>query len=194
MNFLSHLYLSGNSEGIIIGNFIADAVKGKEYEKFSSDIQNGILIHRKIDSFTDAHPIVEKSKKRLREKYRKYAGVIVDIYYDHCLAKNWKTYSSIELEEYEKFIYLLVEKHKLILPYNSQRFAQYMVKYNILTAYSEIQGIERVLKGMANRATFESKMEEAIHELQENYSLFEEEFNLFFPELQQYVDEQLKLL
>ena len=74
MNFLSHLHLSGDSEGLIIGNYIADSVKGSAYNMFSNEIQKGILLHRKIDTFTDNHPTVEQSKKRLREKYKKYSG------------------------------------------------------------------------------------------------------------------------
>ena len=93
MNFLSHLYLAGNSEGLIIGNFIADSVKGSAYNNFSKEIQQGLILHRKIDSFTDSHPVVEQSKQRLRAKYKKYSSVIVDIYYDHYLAINWKKYS-----------------------------------------------------------------------------------------------------
>ena len=68
MNFLSHLYLSGESEGLLIGNFIADSLKGSAFNTFSPEIQKGILLHRKIDTYTDSHPIVDESKKRLREK------------------------------------------------------------------------------------------------------------------------------
>ena len=91
MNFLSHLYLAGDSEELIIGNFIADAVKGSAFNQFSPGIQKGIVLHRKIDTFTDSHPVVELSKQRLRERYKKYASVIIDIYYDHYLAKNWNS-------------------------------------------------------------------------------------------------------
>ncbi len=191
MNFLSHLFLSGDSEGLIIGNFIADAVKGSNFKKYPGEIQKGILLHRKIDAYTDSHYIVEQSKERLRNKYKKYAGVIIDIYYDHYLAANWLNYSNEKLTDYSQRLYKLIQENHLILPYNSARFTKYMIQYNILEAYSKLEGIERVLKGMANRTTFESNMEHAIHDLIEHYPLFENEFKLFFPELQNYVTNEI---
>jgi acyl carrier protein phosphodiesterase len=193
MNFLSHLYLSGNSEGLIIGNFIADSVKGSAHLQFSEEIQKGIVLHRRIDTFTDSHPIVEQSKQRLREKYRKYASVIVDIYYDHYLAINWTNYSNTSLDDYTKSIYELMQKNAHQLPLKSQQFTKYMVQYNILSAYAHFEGIDRVFQGMARRTTFESNMEHAIHDLKEHYSLFETEFQLFFPQLQQFVNTQIEI-
>lgn len=193
MNFLSHLYLSGDAEGLLIGNFIADSVKGSDYKNFSEEIQKGILLHRQIDSYTDAHPIVELSKQRLREKYKKYASVIVDVYYDHYLAANWEQFSNEPLFDYAQRIYSLVQKNQAILPLKSAHFTQYMVQYNILHAYAQLDGIERVLQGMAGRARFESNMQHAIHDLKEHYHLFEDEFNRFFPELQQFVNTHINI-
>lgn len=193
MNFLSHLYLSGESEGLLIGNFIADSVKGSSFNNFSPEIQKGILLHRKIDTFTDAHPIVEISKERLRSKYKKYASVIVDIYYDHYLAANWNDYSQKSLDQYTKNVYSLIEKHKHTFPLKSQLFTKYMLEYNILSAYAHFEGIERVLQGMSRRASFISNMEHAIHDLKEHYPLFENEFKAFFPELKGFVNTQIEL-
>ena len=192
MNFLSHLYLAGASEGLIIGNFIADSVKGSAMNKFSTEVQKGIILHRKIDSFTDSHPIVEQSKQRLREKYKKYASVIIDIYYDHYLAKNWSNYSDVELRNFTQNIYTIIKNNHSILPEKSAHFTKYMLQYDILFAYSKLEGIERVLSGMARRASFQSNMEYAIHDLKENYLLFENEFKLFFPELKQYVKTEIE--
>lgn len=194
MNFLSHLYLSGENEGLIIGNFIADGVKGSNFSQFSEEIQKGIVLHRKIDSYTDSHEIVELSKERLRPNYKKYASVVVDIYYDHYLAKHWNKYSNIALEHFTQNIYQLVQNHHLILPEKSQQFAKYMIKYNILFEYSKLEGIEKVLQGMAHRATFTSNMEHAINDLKEHYTLFESEFKQFFPQLESYIQREIKLL
>lgn len=191
MNFLSHLYLSGDSEGLIIGNFIADSVKGSAFNLFSPEIKKGIVLHRKIDSFTDSHPIVEQSKQRLREKYKKYSSVIVDIYYDHYLASNWSYYSDVQLQKFIQEIYNIIKNNHAILPEKSVHFTKYMLQHNILFAYSKLEGIEQVLHGMARRASFESNMEYAIHDLKEHYSMFENEFKLFFPELQQFVKKEI---
>ena len=187
MNFLSHLYLSGDSEGLILGNFIADGVKGSNFGHFEKEVQRGILLHRKIDTFTDTHPIVELSKERLRSAYKKYAGVIVDIYYDHFLAKNWREYSAVELTDFTSNIYKLVQLNHAILPEKSAHFARYMIEYDILSEYSNLTGVQQVFNGMARRTTFLSNMEHAVKDLKEHYPLFEEEFRRFFPELQQYI-------
>lgn len=194
MNFLSHLFLSGDSKGLIIGNFIADSVKGSDYKNYPPEIQKGIILHRRIDTYTDAHPVVEESKQRLRSGYKKYAGVIVDVYYDHYLAANWESYSTEKLKDYTQKIYSLIKDHKDLLPLKSAHFTEYMVRYNILEAYSRMEGIDRVLRGMAGRTTFQSNMEYAIADLKEHYLLFEDEFKRFFPELQQFVNTQIEIL
>jgi acyl carrier protein phosphodiesterase len=191
MNFLSHLFLSGNTEGLIIGNFIADSVKGSDYKNYPDEIRKGILLHRQIDTFTDKHPIVEESKIRLRGKYHKYSSVIVDVYYDHFLASNWDQFSSVSLNDYTKEIYAIIQNNQHFLPEKARQFMYYMIQYNILEAYSRLEGIQRVLEGMAGRARFESNMEHSIHDLREHYSLFENEFKKYFPELQQFVNEQI---
>lgn len=192
MNFLSHLYLAGDSEGLIIGNFIADSVKGSAFNLFSPEIKKGILLHRKIDTFTDSHPVVEQSKQRLRERYKKYAGVIVDIYYDHYLASNWRFYSNEELHQFTQNIYRIVKNNYSVLPEKSAHFTKYMLQHNILFAYSKLEGIEKVLYGMSRRASFQSNMEFAIKDLKEHYYSFENEFRIFFPELQQFVKTEIE--
>lgn len=192
MNFLSHLYLAGEAEGLIIGNYIADSVKGKAFELFSPAVQDGIVLHRKIDTFTDTHPVVDRSKQRLREKYRKYSSVIVDIYYDHYLAVNWQHYSDVSLNDFVKNVYKIIDLNHSVLPEKAVRFTEYMIKNNILVAYAKLEGIEKVLSGMAYRASFQSNMELAIHDLKEHYHLFEEEFREFFPELESYVQDEIK--
>ena len=108
MNFLAHLYLSGNNKEVILGNFIADAVKGKELNRYKEQVQVGIRLHRAIDTYTDKHPVVEKSKERLRGKYHKYAGVIVDMFYDHFLAANWNEYSNEPLNKFTSNAYRIL--------------------------------------------------------------------------------------
>ena len=183
MNFLAHIYLSGNNDMITIGNFMADGIKGESYKKYPNDIQKGILLHREIDTFTDAHPIVRQSTKRLHENYSHYSGVIVDILYDHFLAKNWSTYSSVSLENYVESFYNVLEKHFEILPLRIQRLMPYMIADNWLLNYSKIEGIQRVLDGMNRRIKHKSRMNEATKELKKFYIEFEEEFTLFFEEL-----------
>jgi len=183
MNFLAHIYLSGNNELITIGNFIADGIRGKRYQEFPKDIQIGILLHREIDTFTDAHKTVRESTKRLHKNYSHYSGVIVDILYDHFLAKNWSQYSNVPLEDYANNFYNSLQDHFEILPTRIQKLMPYMIADNWLLSYATIEGISKVLVGMNRRTENRSKMNLAVNELQEFYNEFEDEFTRFFEEL-----------
>lgn len=188
MNFLAHAYLSGEDEKLLIGNFIADFVKGKQaLGKFDEAVKRGIYLHRSIDAFTDSHPVVQQSKSRLREKYRHYSGVIVDVFYDHFLAVHWPKYHTKPLEEYAAKTYGIVTAHHDILPERVQEFFPYMVRGNWLYNYSRVEGIARALTGMSRRTPFDSKMDEATNELIQYYDEFASEFEVFFPDLQRLV-------
>jgi|SRR6185436_1014455 len=183
MNFLAHLYLSGNDGNIMIGNFIADHIKGNHYSNYSEGIINGIKLHRLIDAFTDTHPVVEESKKRLRPYFHKYSPVIVDVFYDHFLAKNWQHYHHELLKNYVEYVYSFLQKNHNIFPDKTKHMLTYMIQYNWLEGYATVEGINRVLTGMSRRTKFESKMNEAAAFLEKDYVLYKNEFEKFFPEL-----------
>jgi len=187
MNFLAHAFLSGDDEQITIGNFIADHVKGKSIQLFTEPVIRGILIHRKIDYFTDHHPVVEQTKLRLRPQFRKYAPVIADVYYDHFLARNWNDFSPTPLAEFADSFYHLVLKSAELLPQRTLQMLPFMISNNWLVSYASLNGIDKVLTGMSKRTKFPSGMEHAAEELEKNYELYREEFNVFFPDLREYV-------
>jgi len=191
MNFLAHIYLSGNNKMVTIGNFMADGIYGESYKNYPTDIQKGILLHREIDTFTDAHHIVRQSTKRLHKNHSHYSGVIVDILYDHFLAKNWNAYSPISLKVYVESFYDVLEGHFEILPLRIQRLMPYMIADNWLLNYSKIEGIQRVLNGMNRRSKYKSNMDEATKDLKKYYSEFENEFTLFFEELINFSNQKL---
>jgi acyl carrier protein phosphodiesterase len=187
MNCLAHLYLSGNDPDLKIGNFMADHIKGKAMNNYPANIRNGILLHRKIDFFTDHHPVVQQSKISLRPKFHKYAPVITDIFYDHFLAKNWDHYSTQPLKEYADEFYSLAAQYTGILPLRTQNMLRYMTAHNWLVSYASLDGIHKVLTGMSKRTAFDSGMEKAAQALRERYVEFESEFTVFFDELIRYV-------
>jgi acyl carrier protein phosphodiesterase len=188
MNFLAHLSLSGDDPKIMIGNFIGDFVKGKQaLSAYEKEIQFGIELHRSIDAYTDRHPLVKESKKRLSGKYRHYSGVIVDMYFDHFLSRYWQEFHDVSLESFSRRSYKLLEDHRSILPDRVRGMLPYMVRGNWLVGYGTIDGIGQALSGMARRTPFESKMEEAAVDLKDNYELFRLDFMNFFPELRTYV-------
>jgi acyl carrier protein phosphodiesterase len=192
MNFLAHLFLSGNPGELMVGNFIADSVRGNSLLTYSPAIQNGIRLHRLIDAYTDQHDIPAQSKKMLYPGHGKYASVITDIFYDHFLAVHWRDYADMEFRLYINTIYDFLGKHYSSFPDRSKRFYNYMIQYDILYAYRSVDGIDQVLKGMARRARFNSGMEKASIELQKEYHLYSDQFKLFFPELRAFVSAHLK--
>jgi acyl carrier protein phosphodiesterase len=189
MNFLAHLYLSGDSEELMIGNFIADFVKGKPSEQLPEKIAKGIALHRLIDTFTDTHPVVKQSIKRLQPAYHKYAGVIVDIFYDHFLARNWSAFSQESLSAFALKAYTLMNRHKAILPVTMHEMFYFMQQQNWLVSYAKMEGVARVLHGMARRTTFLSNMELAIHDLEKDYIEYGTEFLAYFPLAIEFVEQ-----
>lgn len=190
MNFLAHIFLSGNNEQVILGNFFADSIKGSRYLEYPADIQKGILLHRAIDFYTDTHTIFRKSASRLFDNYRHYNGVIVDIYYDHFLAANWERYSDIPLKSYVENFYELAQSNYDLLPAMVKNFLPYMLKDNWLLSYGTLDGINRTLYQLNRRTKNVSGMDKAGVDLVEHYELFENEFFLFFEEIQEFAKEK----
>jgi acyl carrier protein phosphodiesterase len=191
MNFLAHIYLSGENDLIKIGNFMADGIRGKQFEHFPEDVQKGILLHRFIDTYTDSHDIFRTSTKRLHDRYHHYAGVIVDIVYDHFLAKNWTKYSDEELELFVKRFYHSLHDNYDILTEKTQGLMPYMIERNWLVSYRTTEGIQHILTQMDRRSKNISQMQFAVEELIEFYDEFEEEFTLFFEEMRVKAKEKL---
>lgn len=183
MNFLAHAYLAGDDENIIVGNFIADHVKGKAIYRFSDRIRDGIMLHRRIDAFTDSHPIVRQSSARLRHKFGKYSGVIVDMFFDHFLARNWQDYSTQPLKQFTSGIYKVIMRHFMILPPKTKRILPFMMADDWLAGYAYLEGLNMALTGMSRRTNFNSGMEFAVDALKSDYDIYHQEFKEFFVDL-----------
>ncbi|TDE02623.1 acyl carrier protein phosphodiesterase [Flavobacterium hiemivividum] len=191
MNFLAHIYLSDDNDLIKIGNFMADGIRGKHYLNYPPDVQKGIVLHRAIDTFTDAHPIFRQSTKKLHARYHHYAGVIIDIFYDHFLAKNWVNYSNESLENYVTAFYKSLSDNIPILTEKTIGMMPYMLEENWLLIYQTVEGIEHILTQMDKRTKNQSKMRFATEELTEFYTEFEQEFTVFFEELRVHAQQKL---
>jgi acyl carrier protein phosphodiesterase len=192
MNFLAHIYLSGDNDLIKIGNFMADGIRGKHFENYPLEIQKGIKLHRFIDTYTDAHPVFRESTKRLHENYHHYAGVIVDVFYDHFLAKNWSNYSAENLEDFTENFYQSLRDNYDFLSERTKGMMPYMIEYNWLASYKTVEGISRILTQMDSRTKNESKMRFSPNELIEYYTEFEREFTSFFEDVK--IQSQQKLV
>ena len=191
MNFLAHIYLSGDSDLIKIGNFMADGVRGNKHLELHSEIQKGIILHRSIDTFTDSHLVFRRSTKRLHANYHHFSGVIVDVFYDHFLAKNWSLYSAEKLDDYVANFYDSLNTNHDLLTEKAQLMKPYMIQQNWLLSYQTIDGIEKILSQMDNRIQRESNLRFSVQELRLFYQDFENDFTIFFNELRAHSSEKL---
>ncbi|MDQ3291764.1 MAG: ACP phosphodiesterase [Bacteroidota bacterium] len=188
---MAHSFLSGFDEELLVGNFIADSVKGRQKDVYPAGIRRGIELHRLIDTFTDSHPIVLQTKERLRPEQGKFAGVIADMFYDHFLAANFEHYATVPLLDFTLKVYQTVQNYSNILPERVHHFLPYMIKQNWLYRYAQISGIQASLNGLSRRSAFSSNMANATQALEDNYQVYQQDFELFFPELQNYVKQVL---
>lgn len=186
MNYLAHIYLSFDQEFITLGNVIADFVKGNKYNEYPEEIKKGILIHREIDAYTDKHPIFIQGKRRLSH-YRHFSGVIMDMYYDHFLAKNWSSYSEETLSDFTQKNYKIFLKHDDKIPRNASYLIHYMQKDDWLYNYQFMEGLQRSLTGMSRRFPFLDGIEKATTELKGDYESFEGEFHDFFRDITSHI-------
>ena len=193
MNFLAHTYLSGGNEQIIVGNFMGDYVKGKNYMLFPEQVKKGILIHRDIDTFTDMHEVTRRSKQRLASRYHKYAGIIIDIFYDHFLASLWDSYSTLPLSEFVSRTYDLLKRNYKVLPDSIKRWFPTFLENNWMMAYAQVEGIELVLERMSANTSLPNHSAFAVEVLRQQYSVFMEDFLEFFPEIVEFLEEKYEI-
>lgn len=193
MNYLAHVFLSGDDEEVIIGNFIGDYIKGREFRKYSESIKKGILLHRNIDSYTDRNKIVKKSKSLLKKKYGKYSGIIIDIFYDHFLTGNWNKFSSQSLSGFTENLHNILTRHSAILPEKVKLFLPSFIDNKWIKTYKTIEGMEIVLRRMSDITTLPDESDYAIGILKEYYSEIEEDFLNYFPGLINFVSEKFNI-
>lgn len=189
MNYLAHIYLSGDNEQIKIGNFIGDFVKGNPSSQFNEDVAFGIFLHRKIDRFTDTHQIVRKCRGFFFDEFSHYSGVITDVLFDYFLAKNWSKYCEIGLVEFVEDFYQLLKTNMEQLPLAVQRIYPHMVNGNWLVNYQHMEGIEQILFQMNKRTSSQPGLQNSIKTLRENHDTLENYFFVFFDNLESHVQE-----
>lgn len=173
---------------------MADGIRGHDYLKFSEEVIKGILLHRAIDTFTDSHPIFRQSKHRLHENYGHYSGVVMDIFYDYFLAKNWTNYSDEPLENFAANFYKSLETHYDITTERTKGMMPYMIGKNWLVSYATVEGIGKILYQMDHRTKNRGNMKTATKELLLYHTEFEAEFTLFFEEIRAHCKEKLATL
>ena len=190
MNYLAHMYLSGENDEIKVGNFLGDWVKGSDYLKYSENIRTGIMLHRNIDSFTDRHPIVNQSAFRFKLRYARYSGVVIDILYDHFLANSWKDFSNVPLREYVSRLNNIMFNNLELLPARLQAYLPEFMKEKWMERYATLEGVREVLEAMSKRTSLPSETEYAISIIESYYSEFRHEFFDFFGQIIEFVEDK----
>ena len=190
MNYLAHLYLSGPDEKIMVGNFIGDYIKGRNWNKFPKAIQRGILLHRQIDSFTDAHPKFREAKILFREEYGLYSGIIIDFLYDHYLAKNWNDYYDTTLRNFAKRSHAVLLQNFGILPIRVQGFLPFLIQNRRLESYASMDGITESLKIMSRYSSLPDKSDFVKKLVKDKNDYFDKNFKDFMFDMIQFVSEK----
>jgi acyl carrier protein phosphodiesterase len=188
MNFLAHLFLAEPTSDSIIGTMLADFVNTNYHHRYNKGICWSIVEHREVDKFTDSHPIFIKSKHRISDHFRLLKGIMIDVFYDHYLAKNWTNYSDTSLENFCRFVYQIFLNFQNSFPQKMQGMIPRMIQENWLLSYREIDGIDWVLKGLSNRLSKKNNLGAGIVVLKKNYREFELDFEEYFPQLIEFVD------
>lgn len=194
MNYLAHAYLSFNQPEILVGNLISDFVKGKKKFSFSEGIQKGIHLHREIDNFTDTHPATREAKEIFRPAYRLYAGAFMDVVYDHFLALDKKAFPAESLLPFSVTTYTLVEPFLPVLPEPFQKMFPYMKQHNWLYNYQYPWGIERSMAGLVRRSAWLSDSSTAFGLFERHHPDLQVFYDVFFPALKKFVQEQSAIL
>jgi len=183
MNFLAHVFLSGDDFPLALGNLIADKIKGNELKIYPPSVQRGIFLHREIDHFTDTHPLFKACVTELFPTYRHYSRVIVDMYFDHFLAVLWNRFHPLELSEFSTQFYTKLNTTDIEFSEKTERFIDALITYNWFEQYQTIQGLHSILLQMDKRTRFDSNLANSTTELVEKYSYFQNNFLDFMQDL-----------
>jgi acyl carrier protein phosphodiesterase len=179
------LLSDGSPEGMM-GNLAGDFVRGVDVSSLSAPLLAGVVLHRAVDRFTDAHPAVQRSRARLPEHWRHYRGVLVDVFYDHFLARDFERFAGEPLDAFAARVYAALNDQLAHLPPRLQAAAPKMIEHDWLRAYAHREGLEIVLRGMSRRARRDVALEHAVAALDAEYDALSDDFESFFPELVQF--------
>lgn len=189
MNYLAHLYLSGTSSDVLLGNFLADMVKNKYREVLSEEVLEGIRLHRAIDSFTDQHELVLQGARRLYAKHSKYAPVLLDVFYDYLLVENWELYTQELFFDFKQRIYQTLSLQLSEIPPAFQARTKSMIQHDWLNSYAHLEGMAYTFDRLKARVSKPALLEGSVESLQIHHAALTEEFNHFFPDVIQMVKE-----
>ena len=183
MNFLAHAYLAGSSDHAIVGSLMGDFVKGPLKDRYGTEITRALALHRRIDTYTDSHPVARQSRQRVSLARRRFAGILVDMFYDHFLARHWDEYSDTPLERFTARVYSALREHHALLPERLQNIAPRMAATDWLGSYRHVEAVGFALDRMGQRLKRGNALLRASEELLLQYHAFDADFRAFFPDV-----------
>ena len=193
MNYLAHFALAGPETGLLVGSFLGDYIKGRLENRFSPEIERGIRLHRAIDQYTDSHPVVKSSYERFDPKFRRYAGIITDIAFDHLLAQTWSRYYNEPLESFSARTLEKLLTQKDMLTNTARQSASRMQKHNSLAHYGGLEFLERSLVYLSGRLKHANPLLDAYPHCAEQLPDLQEDLSVFYPELMKFCNEWKQL-
>ncbi|MDH4584711.1 DUF479 domain-containing protein [Pseudomonas sp. BN415] len=189
MNYLAHLHLGGSQPAQLLGSLYGDFVKGPLAGRWPAEIEAAIRLHRRIDAFTDSHPLITQAKLRFPSERRRFAGILLDVFFDHCLARDWNLFAAEPLDAFTRHVYqVLVAEPQL--PGRLALIAPRMAAQDWLGSYREFETLERVIAGMSRRISRPEALDGAMAELETLYRPLSDDFRQFYPLLQQFAGTQ----
>lgn len=193
MNYLAHALLARHSPELLTGGMLGDFVKGALGERYPHAVRAGILLHRAIDRYTDAHEIVVASRALVSPARRRFAGILVDVFYDHFLARHWERYGEAGLEQFTAGVYAVLWPQRAGFPERLQRMLPWMRADDWLASYADLEAVDAALRGIAHRFRRYPRaavLADGVAELTANYAAFEAHFHAFFPDLERYSERE----
>lgn len=190
MNYLAHIYLSGDHPEVMIGGLLGDFVKGPLRGQLPRAIEEGIALHRKIDVFTDSLPEVKQAVVRIEPPYRRFGGILIDICYDHFLAANWSEFHPQPLGNYCQYFYQMLSEYEHHLPPAAKQFSAIAPKVRWLESYAQMENIEYILERVGQRFRTTVPLNEAFPQLVRDYPLLSQEFSQVFPKIIAFAEDQ----
>lgn len=183
MNYLAHSFLSFSIEPVLFGQFIADDIKGNKWQQFDSTIQQGILMHRFIDNFTDSHPLVLELKKQMHPFLGKFSGVVLDVLFDHVLSQKWQLYSEQKRESWIKTVYFQLGERRLEMSEKRQHIMAKMIEHDWMNMYKTQEGTAEILNQMGRRIACSNTLEDSFNVYIQNEKNIISTFDAFFPQI-----------
>jgi acyl carrier protein phosphodiesterase len=185
MNYLAHVYLARHDEDAMLGALLGDFVLGVSGpDLWPEPIRTEILLHRRIDRFTDAHPAVVAARALFPDGRRRFSGIALDVFYDHCLARSWPRWCKVPLDEFSARFYAHLLRNRARLPTRLRSIAPQIARHDWLGSYRERASVDRAIARIATRLSRNAdRLVACLEDLARHEDQFEASFEALFPDL-----------